>query len=42
MKSDEELDVVSFVTLQDSDDLVVSFAIADEEPGEMFWRLSES
>jgi hypothetical protein len=35
MKADEELDVVSFVTLQDSDDLIVSFAIADEEPGEI-------
>ena len=35
MKADEELDVVSFVTLQDGDDLIVSFAIADEEPGEV-------
>ncbi|OFW18761.1 MAG: hypothetical protein A3H97_04290 [Acidobacteria bacterium RIFCSPLOWO2_02_FULL_65_29] len=35
MKGDEELDVVSFVTLQDGDDLIVSFAIADEEPGEI-------
>jgi len=35
MKADEELDVVSFVTLQDGDDLIVSFAIADEEPGEI-------
>jgi hypothetical protein len=35
MKADEELDVVSFVTLQDGDDLLVSFAIADEEPGEI-------
>ncbi|MGH9201807.1 MAG: hypothetical protein ACRD2A_11300 [Vicinamibacterales bacterium] len=32
---DEELDVVSFVTLQDGDDLIVSFAIADEDPGEI-------
>ena len=30
MKADEELDMVSFVTLQDGDDLIVSFAIADE------------
>lgn len=30
MKADEELDMVSFVTLQDDDDLIVSFAIADE------------
>ena len=35
MKADEELDVVSFVTLQDGDDLIVSFAIADEEPDEI-------
>jgi len=35
MKADDELDVVSFVTLQDGDDLIVSFAIADEEPGEI-------
>ena len=35
MKADEELDMVSFVTLQDGDDLIVSFAIADEEPGEI-------
>ena len=35
MKADEEFDVVSFVTLQDGDDLIVSFAIADEEPGEI-------
>jgi len=35
MKADEELDVVSFLTLQDGDDLIVSFAIADEEPGEI-------
>ena len=35
MKADEELDVVSFVTLKDGDDLILSFAIADEEPGEI-------
>jgi hypothetical protein len=35
MKADEELDVVSFVTLKDGDDLIVPFAIADEEPGEI-------
>ena len=35
MKADDELDMVSFVTLQDGDDLIVSFAIADEEPGEI-------
>ena len=35
MKADEELDIVSFLTLQDGDDLIVSFAIADEEPGEI-------
>ena len=35
MKADEELDLVSFVTLQDGDDLIVSFAIAAEEPGEI-------
>jgi len=35
MKADEELDVVSFVTLKDGDDLMLSFAIADEEPGEV-------
>jgi hypothetical protein len=33
--ADDELDVVSLVTLQDGDDLIVSFAIADEEPGEI-------
>jgi hypothetical protein len=27
--------IASFVTLQDGDDLIVSFAIADEEPGEI-------
>ena len=35
MKADEELEVVSFLTLQDGDDLIVSFAIADEDPGEI-------
>ena len=35
MKVDEDLDVVSFVTLEDGVDLIVSFAIADEEPGEI-------
>jgi hypothetical protein len=35
MKADEEFDVVSFVTVQDGNDLIVSFAIADEEPGEI-------
>jgi hypothetical protein len=35
MKADEELDVVSFVTHKDGDDLILSFAIADEEPGEV-------
>ena len=35
MRANEDLDVVSFITLQDSDDLIVSFAVADDEPGEV-------
>ena len=35
MKADEKRDIVSFLTLQDGVDLIVSFAIADEEPGEI-------
>jgi hypothetical protein len=35
VKADEELDIVSFITVQQGDDLIVSFAIADEEPGEI-------
>ena len=35
MKADEELDIVSFITVEQGDDLIVSFAIADEEPGEI-------
>jgi hypothetical protein len=35
VKADEELDVVTFITVQEGDDLIVSFAIAAEEPGEI-------
>ncbi len=35
MRAKEERGVVSFVTAEEGDDLIVSFAIADEEPGEI-------
>ena len=35
MNADEQLDVVSFITVEEGDDLIVSFAIADEEPDEI-------
>lgn len=33
--TDDDVEVVSFLTLQEDDDLIVSFAIADEAPGEI-------
>jgi hypothetical protein len=33
--ADDEIDVVSFITVADGNDLAVSFAIADHEPGEI-------
>lgn len=33
--TDDDVEVVSFLTLQEDDDLIVSFAIADDEPGEV-------
>jgi hypothetical protein len=35
VKARKNRDVVSFITTQQGDDLMVSFAIADEEPGEV-------
>jgi hypothetical protein len=35
MKTGAEPQAVAFITIQESDDLIVSFAIADEEPGEI-------
>jgi hypothetical protein len=35
MKAGEEPESVAFITIQEGDDLIVSFAIADEEPGEI-------
>ncbi len=35
MKAREEPEAVAFVTAEQGDDLIVSFAIADEEPGEI-------
>ena len=35
MQANEDIEVVSFITVEDGDDLIVSFAIADDEPGEI-------
>ena len=35
MKAGEEPESVAFITIQEGNDLIVSFAIADEEPGEI-------
>ena len=35
MNADPTPEVVAFITIEEGDDLIVSFAIADEEPGEI-------
>ena len=35
MSADPSPEVVAFITIEEGDDLIVSFAIADEEPGEI-------
>jgi len=35
MNADPTPEVVAFITIEEGDDLIVSFAISDEEPGEI-------
>ena len=35
MKARRQCEAVSFITTEDSDDLIVSFALEDDEPGEV-------